>query len=113
MKDKASLGKRKLLAVIVIMLFSVIIGYSPSVHAKGEGIETFGVNHDGYLEMNGEVLYMLVDGERVKATLNGLIEKGDANQQLLMESDLEDKQGMIASIFLSKAIQSEGGGSQN
>ncbi|MEK5132974.1 MucBP domain-containing protein [Bacillus sp. FSL W8-0645] len=99
MKDKASLGKRKLLAVIVIMLFSVIIGYSPSVHAKGEGIETFGVNHDGYLEMNGEVLYMLVDGERVKATLNGLIEKGDANQQLLMESDLEDKQGMIASIF--------------
>ncbi|MGN7379194.1 thioester domain-containing protein [Bacillus altitudinis] len=99
MKNKASLGKRKLLAVIVIMLFSVIIGYSPSVHAKGEGIETFGVNHDGYLEMNGEVLYMLVDGERVKATLNGLIEKGDTNQELLMESDLEDKQGMIASIF--------------
>ncbi|MEK4788330.1 MULTISPECIES: MucBP domain-containing protein [Bacillus] len=96
MKDKAS---QKLLAVIVIMLFSVIIGYSPSVHAKGEGIETFGVNHDGYLEMNGEVLYMLVDGERVKATLNGLIEKGDANQELLMESDLEDKQGIIASIF--------------
>lgn len=99
MKDKASLGKRKLLAVIVIMLFSVIIGYSPSVHAKGEGIETFGVNHDGYLEMNGEVLYMLVDGERVKATLNGLIEKGDKYQELLMESDLEGKQGMIASIF--------------
>ncbi|MDM5318589.1 hypothetical protein QUF57_01035 [Bacillus pumilus] len=99
MKNKASLGKRKLLAVIVIMLFSAIIGYSPSVHAKGEGIETFGVNHDGYLEMNGEVLYMLVDGERVKATLNGLIEKGDTNQELLMESDLEDKQGMIASIF--------------
>ncbi|QHQ75756.1 MucBP domain-containing protein [Bacillus pumilus] len=99
MKNKASLGKRKLLAVIVIMLFSVIIGYLPSVHAKGEGIETFGVNHDGYLEMNGEVLYMLVDGERVKATLNGLIEKGDTNQELLMESDLEDKQGMIASIF--------------
>ncbi|MFI8720807.1 thioester domain-containing protein [Bacillus altitudinis] len=99
MKNKASLGKRRLLAVIVIMLFSVIIGYSPSVHAKGEGIETFGVNHDGYLEMNGEVLYMLADGERVKATLNGLIEKGDTNQELLMESDLEDKQGLIASIF--------------
>lgn len=99
MKNKASLGKRKILAVIVIMIFSMIIGYLPSVHAKGEGIETFGVNHDGFLEMNGEVLYMLVDGERVKATLNGLIEKGDTNQELLMESYLEDKQGMIASIF--------------
>ncbi|MGP3738128.1 hypothetical protein ACTWKB_00630 [Bacillus sp. 4A_MP2] len=99
MENKASLAKRKLLAVIVIMLFSMIIGYLPSVHAEGEGIETFGVNHDGFLEMNGEVLYMLVDGERVKATLNGLIEKGDTNQELLMESDLDDKQGVIASIF--------------
>ncbi|UYO36467.1 hypothetical protein NF868_04600 [Bacillus zhangzhouensis] len=99
MKNKASLGKRKILSLIVIMLFSMIMGYLPSVHAKGEGIETFGVNHDGFLEMNGEVLYMLVDGERIKATLNGLIEKGDTNQELLMESDLEDKQGLIASIF--------------
>ncbi|WP_224929564.1 MucBP domain-containing protein [Bacillus safensis] len=99
MENKASLAKRKLLAVIVIMLFSMIIGYLPSVHAEGEGIETFGVNRDGFLEMNGEVLYMLVDGERVKATLNGLIEKGDTNQELLMESDLDDKQGVIASIF--------------
>ncbi|WP_226567804.1 thioester domain-containing protein [Bacillus stratosphericus] len=99
MKNKASLGKRKLLTVIVIMLLSMITGYLPSSHTEGEGIKTFGINHDGFLEMNDEVLYMLVDGERVKATLNGLIEKGDTNQELLMESDLDHKQGVIASIF--------------
>lgn len=99
MKNRASLGKQKLLAVTLIMILSMIIGYSHYVHAKGEGIETFGINHDGYLEMNGEVLYMLVEGKRVKATLNELIEKGDTNQELLMESDLDDKGGMIASIF--------------
>ncbi|MGE6426181.1 thioester domain-containing protein [Bacillus altitudinis] len=99
MKSKESVRKRKFVAVILIMLLSIIVGYSNSVHAESRGIGTFGVNHDGYLTMSGEVLYMLVEGERVKATLNGLIEKGDTNQELLMESDLDDKQGLIASIF--------------
>lgn len=81
---------------MIVVMFSVF----PKAEATEGGVKTFGINYDGYLEMNGEILYMSVDGKREKATLEGLIQKGDKDQELLLESDIEENdKGVLSFIF--------------
>lgn len=81
---------------MIVVMFSVF----PEAEATEGGVKTFGINYDGYLEMNGEILYMSVDGKREKATLEGLIQKGDKDQELLLESDIEENdKGVLSFIF--------------
>ncbi|WP_342461969.1 MucBP domain-containing protein [Bacillus sp. FSL R5-0286] len=91
---------RKFFGRIVLLMIVIMFSVFPKMEATKGGLKTFGINYDGYLEMNGEVLYMSVDGKREKATLDGLIKKGDRNQVLLLKSDIEENdKGLLSFIF--------------
>ncbi|MBK4214137.1 hypothetical protein EGI07_18260 [Bacillus pumilus] len=92
--------RRRSFKSIVLLMIVVMFSVFPKAEATEGGVKTFGINYDGYLEMNGEVLYMSVDGKREKATLEGLIQKGDKDQELLLESDIEENdKGVLSFIF--------------
>ncbi|WP_081277118.1 thioester domain-containing protein [Bacillus pumilus] len=92
--------RRRSFRSIVLLMIVVMFSVFPKAEATEEGVKTFGINYDGYLEMNGEILYMSVDGKREKATLEGLIQKGDKDQELLLESDIEENdKGVLSFIF--------------
>jgi len=106
MKNK--LLRLSTMVLVFLMLFNVfqILPFSgdtafENVDAEEkQGIPSFGVNTDGFLEINGEILYMLVNGKRVKATLSGLFEHGDENQELVLKDDIEDEnKGLFSSII--------------
>ncbi|WP_081106426.1 thioester domain-containing protein [Bacillus pumilus] len=87
---------KSIVLLMIVFMFSVF----PKAEATEGGVKTFGINYDGYLEMNGEILYMSVDGKREKATLEGLIQNGDKDQELLLESDIkENDKGVLSFIF--------------
>ncbi|WP_339209001.1 thioester domain-containing protein [Bacillus sp. FSL R5-0432] len=92
--------RRRSFKSIVLLMIVVMFSVFPKAEATEGGVKTFGINYDGYLEMNGEILYMSVDGKREKATLEGLIQKGDKDQELLLESDIEENdKGVLSFIF--------------
>ncbi|MGG4172732.1 thioester domain-containing protein [Bacillus safensis] len=88
----------KYLAVILLLLLCALLPQNNSLK-NNVGIESFGVNSEGFLELNGEVLYMLVDGKREKATMEGLIKKGDVDQVLLVESDIQTENSFAPRLF--------------
>lgn len=88
----------KYLAVILLLLLCALLPQNNSLK-NNVGIESFGVNSEGFLELNGEVLYMLVDGKREKATMEGLIKKGDVDQVLLVESDIQTENSFVPRLF--------------
>ncbi|MCY7566744.1 MucBP domain-containing protein [Bacillus safensis] len=98
MNKNSPVWSNKYLAVILLLLVCALLPQNNSLKTN-EGIESFGVNSEGFLELNGEVLYMLVDGKREKATMEGLIKKGDANQVLLGESDIQTQNSFVSRLF--------------
>ncbi|MGD6977967.1 hypothetical protein [Bacillus altitudinis] len=83
----------KLLLRRLLIVLSLIVNASlmlttndnPTTNYTARGIETFGVNNEGYLEMDGKVLYMIVNGKREKASFEKLINHGEKNQELVIE----------------------------
>ncbi|MFN3093960.1 MucBP domain-containing protein, partial [Bacillus pumilus] len=98
MNKNSPVWSNKYLAVILLLLLCALLPQNNSLKTN-VGIESFGVNSEGFLELNGEVLYMLVDGKREKATMEGLIRKGDADQVLLVESDIQTENSFVPRLF--------------
>lgn len=98
MNKNSPVWSNKYLAVILLLLLCALLPQNNALKTN-VGIESFGVNSEGFLELNGEVLYMLVDGKREKATMEGLIRKGDADQVLLVESDIQTENSFVPRLF--------------
>lgn len=98
MNKTSPVWSNKYLAVILLLLICALLPQNNSSKTN-VGIESFGVNSEGFLELNGEVLYMLVDGKREVATMEGLIKKGDANQVLLVESEIQTENSFVSRLF--------------
>lgn len=73
------------LSLIVIASLMLTTNDNPTTNYTARGIERFGVNNEGYLEMDGKVLYMIVNGKREKASFEKLINHGEKNQELVIE----------------------------
>ncbi|MGG0026834.1 hypothetical protein ABEX92_02995 [Bacillus safensis subsp. osmophilus] len=71
--------KRLLIVLSLIVIASLMLttNDNPTTNYTARGIGTFGVNNEGYLEMDGKVLYMLVNGKREKASFEKLINHGE------------------------------------
>lgn len=93
---------RRLFIVLSLILVASLIlttNDSPATNHSAKGIETFGINNEGYLEMDGKVLYMLVDGQRVKASFEKLINDGEKNQELVFEDQIETNTSKLSFLL--------------
>ncbi|MGX1450079.1 fibronectin-binding protein [Bacillus sp. 153480037-1] len=66
-----------------------------------KNFQTLGINSEGYLVIDNDVLYMNVNGGYEKASYQKLIKSNESNQQLLTKNEV--KKENTVSIFLKKA----------